>query len=107
MDDNSKLAGKSGDADLDYQPICQCQDSGGHYGYVSGAPAPGGVFDAKVTGHDSRPPWTLVLKQENGGWRVYDVIDQTGSVRTWVARHNACMRKFTADAQLVACFGPH
>jgi hypothetical protein len=102
MDDNSTLAAKQGDADLDYDPICQCQDSGGTYRYVSGAAAPGGLFHARIAGVGGQS-WTIVLTPSASGWRIYDVIDQTGDLRAWLAQHNACMRRFTKDAPLLAC----
>jgi hypothetical protein len=106
--DNSVLAGKGGSADLDYDPVCQCQDSGATYVYVSGATAAGGLFNAKVkTTSNDTPPWTIVLKAEPGGWRVYDVIGQEGSLRAWLTRHNDCWRSINPndDAALVKCFG--
>jgi hypothetical protein len=109
VDDNSTLAGKGGGEDLDYDPVCQCQDSGGHYVYLAGAPAAGGLFNVKVktTDQSDTAPWTIVLKAEAGGWRVYDVIDGAGDLRVWVARHNDCMRRIDPhdDAALTKCFG--
>jgi hypothetical protein len=103
QDENGRLAGKNGDADLDYDPVCQCQDSGGAYRYVSGAAGAGGMFNAAVADADTH--WTLVLQPVAGSWRVYDVIDSQGSIRAMLLRHNACMRKYTTDADLVKCFG--
>jgi hypothetical protein len=103
QDENGRLAGKAGNADLDYDPVCQCQDSGGAYHYVSGAVATGGLFNAAVADADTH--WTLVLKPVAGSWRVYDVVDSQGSIRAMLTRHNACMRKYTTDADLVKCFG--
>jgi hypothetical protein len=106
MDDNSTLAAKSGDADLDYDPVCQCQDSGAVYHYLSGAPAGGALFNAKVDDNGTAP-WTIVLTSASGSWRVYDVIDSTGSIRARLTRHNACMRTSKSDAALTACEGGH
>jgi hypothetical protein len=104
MNDNGALAGaKGGGVDLDYDPVCQCQDSGAVYRYVSGAPK-GAFFDAKVTDNDAQQqPWTLVLEKTPAGWRLYDVVDTTGSVRTWLARHNACLRAAKTEKQAGAC----
>jgi hypothetical protein len=105
---NGQLAGKEGDADLDSDPVCQCQDTGGHYVYVSGATESDGSFDAKVqdTVETDGPPWTIVMKQENGAWVVYNVIDATGDVRVWLTRHNDCMRRIHGDDNaLLKCFG--
>ena len=104
MNDNDSLAAaKNAGQDLDYDPICQCQDSGGTYRYVSGE-ANGGFYDAKVTDNAAdRTPWTVVLKKMRGGWRIFDVIDETGSVRTWLGQHNACLRAATSEKQAGAC----
>jgi hypothetical protein len=104
MDENGKLsATKGGGVDLDYDPVCQCQDSGGAYRYLSGAQN-GDFFDAKV--NDDGPgqaPWTLVLKQTPAGWRIYDVIDSSGSVRSLLQRHDACMKAAKTEAAGEAC----
>jgi hypothetical protein len=104
MDDNTTLANaKNAGEDLDYDPVCQCQDLGAVYRYVSGAPK-GGFFDAKVT--DSavdQTPWTLVLQKARTGWRLYDVVDTSGSVRTRLTHHNACLRKAKTEAQAEDC----
>ncbi len=104
MDDNGALAGaKNAGADLDYDPVCQCQDSGSSYRYLSGAQK-GAFFDAKVTdGDKGQQPWTLVLEKAAGGWRIYDVADSTGSVRTRLTRHNACLRRAKTEKAAEAC----
>ncbi|HXQ09395.1 MAG TPA: hypothetical protein VN805_00175 [Caulobacteraceae bacterium] len=104
MDDNGALAGaKNAGADLDYDPVCQCQDLGGVYRYVSGAPK-GSFFDASVTSNAAdQKPWTLVLQKTSAGWRLYDVVDTGGSVRTRLTRHNACLRKARTETQAEDC----
>ena len=102
MNDNGALAGaKGGGEDLDYDPVCQCQDSGGHYSYVSGAQK-GAYFDA-VMKVDNDAPWTLVLTKTPAGWRVYDVLDTTGDLRVWLGKHNACMRAAKTEKSGEAC----
>ena len=104
MNDNDTLAAKKGGGeDLDYDPVCQCQDSGGVYRYVSGQ-AKGGFFDAVVADNAAdQKPWTLVLKKTAAGWRIYDVVDTTGSLRTWLGKHNACLRAARTEKQGEAC----
>jgi hypothetical protein len=104
MDENGKLASaKGGGVDLDYDPVCQCQDSGGAYRYLSGAQR-GEFFDAKVNDNEpGQAPWTLVLKQTPAGWRIYDVVDSTGSVRSRLERHNACLKAAKTEAAGEAC----
>jgi hypothetical protein len=104
MNDNGALAGaKGGGVDLDYDPVCQCQDSGGAYRYLSGAQN-GAFFDAKVTdGEQGQQPWTLVLETTADGWRIWDVIDTSGSLRTWLGKHNACLAAAKTEKQGEAC----
>jgi hypothetical protein len=104
MDDNDTLASAKGAGeDLDYDPVCQCQDSGGVYRYVSGVQN-GAFFDAKVTDNAAdQSPWTLVLVRTATGWRIWDVVDSTGSLRTWLAKHNACLRSAKTEKQAGAC----
>jgi hypothetical protein len=104
MDDNGALAGaKNAGADLDYDPVCQCQESGGTYRYLSGAQN-GAFFNATVTDSDQgQKPWALVLEKAAAGWRIYDVVDSGGSVRTRLTRHNACLRTAKTEQQAEAC----
>jgi hypothetical protein len=104
MNDNDTLASAKGAGeDLDYDPVCQCQDSGGVYRYISGAQN-GAFFDAKVTDNAAeQSPWTLVLVRTATGWRIWDVVDSTGSLRTRLAKHNACLRVAKTEKQAAAC----
>jgi hypothetical protein len=104
MNDNGALAGaKNAGADLDYDPVCQCQDSGGVYRYLSGQ-ARGGFFDAKVTDNAAdQKPWTLVLQKTPAGWRIYDVVDESGDVRTRLTKHNACLRAAKTEKAAEDC----
>jgi hypothetical protein len=103
MNDNGALAGKNGGgADLDYDPICQCQDGGAHFSYVSGQPN-GQFFNAKVTSDNGQKPWLLVLTDTPKGWRVYSVIDESGDVRAWLTKHNACLRAAKTEAEQGKC----
>jgi hypothetical protein len=103
MSDNGSLAGaKGGGEDLDYDPVCQCQDSGGRYSYVSGAQK-GALFDAVVKIDSGVAPWTVVLTKTPAGWRVYDVLDSTGDVRARLIKHNACLRAAKTEKAGEAC----
>ena len=104
MNDNDTLASAKGAGeDLDYDPVCQCQDSGGVYRYVSGTQN-GAFFDARVTDNAAdQSPWTLVLTRTKTGWRIWDVVDSTGSLRTWLTKHNACLRAAKTEKQAAAC----
>jgi uncharacterized protein DUF3828 len=102
MKENAELFGAEGDADLDYDPICQCQDfvASSIYVLVDGKPSDdGGGYVAHIRrgkGKD-QVDWQLVLKPIGGQWKVYDVIDQGGSVRAWVTRHNECVKAAKRD----------
>jgi hypothetical protein len=92
MNDNTALSEKADGPDLDYDPICQCQDSSATYAYVSGKPD-GAQYDVVVTGNDKEQgKWTFVLADSPTGWRVYDVIDSGGSLRAKLTKDNACLR---------------
>jgi len=92
MSDNTALSEKADGPDLDYDPICQCQDTGAIYRYASGKPD-GTHYDVSVTSNDKEQgTWTFVLADSPTGWRVYDVIDQSGSLRAKLTKDNACIR---------------
>jgi hypothetical protein len=86
-------------------PVCQCtgdETSGNSFSYVSGQ-TKGSLFDAKVTGDVGATPWTLVLSKTAAGWRICDVIDENGSVRTQVAHYEACLRAAKTQKAKDAC----
>jgi hypothetical protein len=101
MDENDHLA--QGVDLLDADPLCQCQDVGGHYAVAAFTQT--GPDDATARIKDADGAVTAVLKRTGGAWHVYDVIDSGGSLRTQLTSHNLCMRRFHADADVVRCFG--
>jgi hypothetical protein len=103
MDENDRLA--QGVDLLDADPLCQCQDSGGHYRLVSLSQTGPDSASARIADEDGAV--TAILKRTAGAWRVYDVVDASGSFRANLIRHNACMRTHHTDAQQVRCFGGH
>ena len=103
MDENDRLA-KGVDL-LDADPLCQCQDTGGHYRLVSLSQTGPDDGSARIADEDGAV--TAVLKRSSVGWRVYDVVDASGSFRANLIRHNACMRTYHTDAKQVRCFGGH
>ena len=103
MDENDRLA--QGVDLLDADPVCQCQDSGGHYRLLSVTPN-GATTNARI-GLDDGSPYTLVLRQSGARWLIDDVIDSDGSLRAQLIRHNACMRANPPDAAMARCFGGH
>jgi hypothetical protein len=103
IDDNGALSQKADGPDLDYDPLCQCQDSGAIYAYASGKPD-GAHYDVSVTSNDKEQgTWTLVLADSPKGWGVYDVIDTAGSLRAKLTRDNACLRAATTQVQADKC----
>jgi hypothetical protein len=91
MNDNTALSEKADGPDLDYDPLCQCQDSAAIYSYVSGK-ADGAHYDVSVTSNDKEQgTWTLVLAGSPKGWGVYDVLNSAGSLRAKLTRDNACL----------------
>jgi hypothetical protein len=101
MDENDKLA--QGVDLLDADPLCACQDTGGHY--VLAAFSQGGPDQATARITGGGEPVTATLKKTSAGWRVYDVTDASGSFRARLIRHNDCMRRYKTDADQVRCFG--
>ncbi len=92
IDDNTALSEKADGPDLDYDPICQCQDSATTYAYVSGK-QDGAHYDASVGSADKgQGTWTFVLADSPKGWGVWDVIAQGGSLRAKLTKDNACLR---------------
>ncbi|HLI68035.1 MAG TPA: hypothetical protein VKU90_16850 [Caulobacteraceae bacterium] len=106
MNDNGALAmKKAGGVDMDYDPICQCQDSSATYSVVSGHPD-GAHYDVVVKSDDKEQgTWTFVLADSDKGWRLYDVIDSGGDVRAMLAQHNACMRAAKTETEGGKCIG--
>ena len=71
---------------LDYDPVCQCQDTGGVYAFASGAARGPTFFDAHVRDKEGAR-WALILSQASGSWRLYDVVGPDGlDLRHWLGR---------------------
>lgn len=109
MTDNGRLAGRwGGGPDLDYDPVCQCQDDPGGLVVQSVNERSGGFADIVMTsGAQEAPPeradYTIVLQHAPNGWRIYDVIEMTGAVRARLERHNACLREARSEAAAGRC----
>jgi hypothetical protein len=61
------------------------------------------VFDAVVKNDNGDAHWTLVLTKTAAGWRVYDVLDESGDVRARLVKHNACLRTAKTEKAGEAC----
>ena len=113
MDDNGRLAGTNyGGVDLDYDPVCQCQDTGGHFTLtaLTRRGADTAVMQMRFTpdAPSTEPPatYSIVLKFGAGRWRIWDVVEtQYGSIRDRLTRHNACLRASRNPAVIDRCFG--
>ncbi len=105
IDDNGSLAmKKGGGVDMDYDPICQCQDSSATYSYVSGHTV-GQFFEATIKSDDKEQgTWVFVLQDTPKGWKLYDVRDQSGDVRQWLTKHNDCLRASKSEKDSESCF---
>ena len=83
---------------LDADPVCQCQDVGGTYRWSGRSEGPD-RWVATVSRTDEKTPWQVIWKRISGRWRIYDVVDDTGSVRGKLERHNKCAREKKAHHQ--------
>jgi hypothetical protein len=85
---------------LDYDPVCQCQDTGGAY-QVSGRSDGADRYIATVRMTGAPRSWQVIMRKVAGAWKFYDVIEARGSIRALLARHNACARARRARGQSV------
>lgn len=95
--DNSRLF--DGVDVLDADPICQCQDVGADTYKWSGRSEGPDRWVATVSRSDVPRPWQVIWRRIKGRWVIYDVVDETGSIRTQLVRHNACAREKIARHQ--------
>jgi hypothetical protein len=103
-DDNSHLA--DGVDLMDADPVCQCQDSGGHYHLVSLTPAGADMANARIA-QDGSDPYTLVYHRVGAKWLIYNILDDDGDFRAALTKHNACMRAHHDDDSIQRCFDGH
>lgn len=85
---------------LNADPVCQCQDSGAHYrvaGHMDGADR----YVATVRTADEPRTWQVIMRKIGPAWKFYDVIDEQGSVRARLERHNACAKAKRARRQSI------
>ena len=85
---------------LDADPVCQCQDSGGHYRITGHTQGPD-RYVATVNRDGEPGHWQVIMHRNRGTWTFYDVIDDRGSVRALLQRHNTCARERLARHQSV------
>ena len=81
-------ANDGGDAVLDYDPFCQCQDVRPSLPVKSIKTVDAATAD--VTLQDSDTTWIIVLHQGEGRWRIADVIEKgrfgLGSLKARLAK---------------------
>jgi len=98
-----RVSEKWGDSFLDYDPVCQCQDSGGVYTVVSTTPGTGKLINVRLKEQHDKAEWTLVLTNGGSGWALFDVIDSTGSLRGLLSRQVACLERARTQDQEAHC----
>ncbi len=103
MNENGRLA--DGIDLMEADPLCQCQDTGGHYTLKSLAQRDADNASMGITG--AYGPVTAILRRTTGVWRVYDVVDASGSFRARLIRHNTCMRTHHDPTEWTRCFAEH
>jgi hypothetical protein len=97
-EDNSKLM--DGVDVLDDDPVCGCQDVGGHYHFTGKMTGPNDyVATVSMDEEPKGAPWQVIWKRMAGKWLIYDVIDDTGDIRQLLIKHNACARAKIAAHQ--------
>ena len=80
--DNGKLF--DGVDVLDADPVCQCQDVGGKYRFTGRMAAD--RYVATVSREGETASWQVIWKRIGGRWLIYDVVDDTGSIRGLLER---------------------
>ena len=109
LNDNRTLASKlAGGVDLDYDPVCQCQDGPDDIRVTSVVRRPGPVANAYVTSgclgeRSNCRSWVIVIRRVAGAWRLYDVVEHGRSIRVMLTRHNACMRESRSETAIDRC----
>lgn len=93
---------------MDTNPVCGCADAGGNYQLISTLPQPSGRVWARFRGsyEGQSSEYTIVFKQIEGGWRIFDVIDGGHSTRAFLTTHVACLRAARSDAAAELCSAP-
>jgi hypothetical protein len=88
----------AGDA-LEYDMLCQCQDTGNRFRLVSTTDRPGGRVAARIAaGEGGRTLYTIVIGRVGAAWRVWDVENtEVPSWRAFMTRHIACLRQHPND----------
>jgi hypothetical protein len=99
MADTARLF--SGDAVIDYDPICQCQDTRLDELTLTSRLDGAGAYSVHVRARNgaSVTEWTIVARLTAGHWGVADVIESQGSLRERLSRMNACARARQAQRQ--------
>lgn len=67
-------------ADLEYDPICQCNGPGGRYGVIAGKMHGPDGFEFTVRDlnkADRRKQWIVMLRLTGGQWKISDVLERT------------------------------
>ena len=108
MNDNTHLAMKhGGGVDLDYDPVCQCQDDAGPLQVTSVRQRSADAAEMNMKSWCEKGAvcrgYLIVIRRIGGAWRISDVVGEGGSVRAMLVRHNACLRTTRTDAQAARC----
>ena len=90
-----------GDAVIDYDPICQCQDTRLDELTLASRPDGAGAYSVHVRARNGATvtEWTIAARLTAGHWGVTDVIESQGSLRERLSRMNACARARQAHRQ--------
>jgi len=93
-----RTASLDGEDVLDSDPVCQGRDTVGKY-RVTGKADGVDRYVAIVGKVGSKPTSQVILCKINGAWKIHDVVEERGSLRALIERHDACVRENIAHHQ--------
>ncbi len=97
------------DSLYDAAAICQCHSESGHYQLISTSSRRDGMAEARLRfspSEGSPISYTVVLARIGGSWRIYDVVSNGHSTRTFLTSHVACLRAARTHRAAERCSAP-
>jgi hypothetical protein len=98
-----KQSARWGDSFLDYDPVCQCQDTGRVYTVASVNARGATLVDVHMLDRRDKEAWTLVLTRGLSGWVIFDVIDSAGGLRGRLSKQVTCLEHARTEDEESHC----